>query len=187
MIVAKQVADLITFARLGIGIFLVYLGITQGQSALPLVIWLMLADWFGDFLDGNLARRSRVQYKSWIGEHDLQVDMSVATGLLLYFVAARIMPAWRGWIYLILWGILFLWLGIPSSLGMLYQAPIYGYLIWIALTWLPALGWWLVAYLAAIVLITWPKFPKQVVPGFLYGLREVHWTRMKNSSKDRTN
>ncbi len=93
MIVAKQVADLITFGRLGIAIILVFLGIRHGQDALPLVIWLMLADWFGDFLDGNLARRSRRKYKTWIGEHDLQVDMSVATGLLLYLIAAQILPA----------------------------------------------------------------------------------------------
>jgi len=185
MIVAKQVADLITFLRLGIGVFLVYLGITQGQAALPLVVWLMLADWFGDFLDGNLARRSSRQYRSWIGNHDLQVDMSVATGLLLYFIAAHILPAWWGWFYLILWGALFLWLGIPSSLGMLYQTPIYGYILWLALTQLSPLGWWMVAYLVAIILITWPKFPKQVVPGFLYGFREVRLPKAKKSDRDR--
>jgi hypothetical protein len=183
MIVAKQIADLITFARLGIGIFLVFLGVSEGQNALPIVICLMLADWFGDFLDGNLARRSRVQYRSWIGEHDLQVDMSVATGLLLYFIAARILSPWRGWIYLILWGVLFLWLGIPASLGMLYQAPIYGYLLWVALTQLPIFGWWMVAYLVAIVLITWPKFPKQVVPGFLFGFREVRRPKTKDGER----
>lgn len=185
MIVAKQVADLITFIRLGIGIFLVYLGITQGQAALPLVVWLILADWFGDFMDGKLARRSSRQYRTWIGEHDLQVDMSVATGLLLYFIAAHILPAWWGWFYLILWVVLFLWLGIPASLGMLYQAPIYGYILWLALTQLSPLGWWMVGYLAAIILITWPKFPRQVVPGFLYGFREVRLPKAKNSERDR--
>ncbi|MCS6907893.1 MAG: hypothetical protein RML93_08430 [Anaerolineales bacterium] len=179
MIVAKQVADWITFARFGIGVFLVFLGITRGAEALPLVIWLMLADWVGDFLDGNLARCSRVQYKSWIGEHDLHVDMSVATGLLLYFISSRILSPWRGWLYLVLWGVLFLWLGIPSSLGMLYQAPVYGYLLWISLSWYPALGWWLVAYLGTVIVITWPKFPKQVVPGFLYGFREIRLSRTK--------
>ncbi|MGB9521769.1 MAG: CDP-alcohol phosphatidyltransferase family protein, partial [Anaerolineales bacterium] len=99
MIVAKQIADLITFTRLAIGIFMIWLGIAQGADALPLVIWLMLTDWVGDFLDGNLARRSSRKYHTWIGDHDLFVDMSVAAGLLIYLIAAHLINPWIGWVY----------------------------------------------------------------------------------------
>jgi hypothetical protein len=173
MIVAKQVADLITFARLAVAVFFIWLGIHDGSDALPIVVWLMLLDWIGDFLDGTLARRSRRKYQTWIGNHDLEVDMSVAAGLLLYLMASGLVHPLVGWIYLVIWGFIFLWLGIPPSLGMLFQAPVYGYLLWIALAFIPRHGFWLVAWIAAVVILTWPKFPRQVVPGFLYGFREI--------------
>ena len=174
MIVAKQIADLITFTRLGIAIFMVWLGVSHGSDALALVIWLMLTDWVGDFLDGNLARRSSRQYHTWIGDHDLLVDMSVAAGLLIYLVAAHLLNPWIGWIYLVIWSVLFLWIGIPFSLGNLFQAPVYGYFLWIVLTIAPKQGIWLIVWIVTVVVITWPKFPRTVVPNFLLGFREVH-------------
>jgi len=57
-------------------------------------------------------------------------------------------------------------------MGMLFQAPIYGWFIYIALTYAPEAGWWLVAWILAAVVITWPRFPREVVPGFLKGMRD---------------
>ena len=94
MIVAKQVADLITSARVLIAVCLVGIGIVQGEAGLTLVAWMMIADWAGDMVDGRIARRSRAQYHTWIGDHDLEVDMTVSVGLLFYLFQAGFVNIW---------------------------------------------------------------------------------------------
>jgi len=47
-------------------------------------------------MDGPISRRSRVIYHTWIGDHDLQVDMAVSVGLLLYMLAAGYVSWWLG-------------------------------------------------------------------------------------------
>jgi len=173
MIVAKQVADLITSARVLIAVCLVAIGIVQGESGLSLVAWMMMADWAGDMVDGKIARRSRVQYHTWIGEHDLEVDMTVSVGLLVYLVLAGYFNIWLAGGYILLW-CLYFWRqgGIPHSPGMLFQAPIYGWFIWVALRDAPQAGWAIVIFMAGAIALTWPHFPKVMVPGFFAGFRK---------------
>jgi hypothetical protein len=172
MLVAKQVADLITSVRGLIAFCLVWLGIARGSTGLPMAAWLMLSNWIGDMLDGRIARRSRVQYRTWIGDHDLEVDMTVSVGLLLYMILAGFVNLWLGGAYFLAWAAYF-WRqgGIPHSLGMLFQAPMYGWFIWVALREAPLAGWVIVIFLAIAIAVTWPYFPNVMVPGFLAGLR----------------
>jgi hypothetical protein len=171
MLVAKQVADLITSVRGLIAFCLVWLGVARGAGGLSLAAWLMLCDWIGDMLDGRIARRSRVQYRTWIGDHDLEVDMTVSLGLLAYLILAGFANPWLAGAYVLLWAVYF-WGqgGIPHSQGMLFQAPIYGWFIWVALREAPPVGWRMVIFLALSIVATWPYFPKVMVPGFLAGL-----------------
>lgn len=173
MLVAKQVADLITYSRLLMAVVLVLDGLVAGAAGLPLAAFLLLLDWAGDILDGPLARRSRRKYRTWIGNHDLEVDMAFAIGLLLYMMLAGLVSPWLAGMYGIVWATYFWRAGLPRSMGMLFQAPIYAWFLWLALHQAPAYGIWLVALIALAVIVTWPKFPKEVVPGFLSGMREV--------------
>jgi hypothetical protein len=170
MIVAKQVADFITLSRALLGLLLVWLGITQGAEALPLAAWIMLADWGGDMVDGRIARRSRVQYHTWIGDHDLEVDMTVSVGLLIYMLAAGFVNIWVGAIYIVLWGLYFWRNGIPRSPGMLFQAPIYAWFIYALLRAVPVAGVAILVFMTLAIVVTWPYFPKVMVPGFLKGI-----------------
>jgi len=173
MVVAKQVADLITMSRALIAIGLMWLGVTYGEAGLTLAAWLMIADWSGDMVDGRIARRSRIQYHTWIGDHDLEVDMCVSVGLLIFMLQVGYVVWWLAGIYILLWMVYF-WQqgGIPHSPGMLFQAPIYGWFIWVALRDAPYAGWTIIAFLAIVIAVTWPYFPKVMVPGFLKGLRK---------------
>jgi hypothetical protein len=67
----------------------------------------------------------------------------------------------------------FLRFGVPRSLGMLVQAPIYGFFIWVAMIEAPDPGYWLLVFPVVITAITWPRFPQEVIPGFLDGMRKV--------------
>jgi phosphatidylglycerophosphate synthase len=173
MIVAKQVADLITLSRSILGLLLVWLGIAFGAVAFPLTVWVMFADWLGDMLDGSIARRSSRHYHSWIGDHDLEVDMFVSIGLLVYLMAAGFVAWWIGGLYLAFSGLVFWKMGILPAPGMLFQAPIYAAFLWTALRQTPGLGILLVLFLLTVIVLTWPKFPNTVVPGFLSGMNKA--------------
>lgn len=173
MLVAKQVADLITTSRALLSFVLAWLGFVQGEAGLALAAWIMVLDWSGDAVDGVIARRSRVQYDSWIGDHDLEVDMLVSIGLFIYMLASGYWGLWQAGVYLIVW-LLILWhWGLMRSLCMLFQAPIYGWFIWIALRDQFSAGLGMVLWIVAAVVLTWPKFPEMVIPGFLKGMRDV--------------
>ncbi|MFA9403085.1 MAG: hypothetical protein ACERKY_08470 [Anaerolineales bacterium] len=169
--VAKQVADLLSFTRGLLLIIFPWLAMTGGQESLSLAVMLLIANWTGDVFDGALARRSHIHYDSWIGDHDLEIDMVVALGLLIFTIATGYVQLTVGVIYILIWVIYFWRVGIPRTMGMLFQAPIYGWFIYVSLKYTPSAGLWLVAWLLAAVILTWPRFPREVVPGFLSGVK----------------
>jgi phosphatidylserine synthase len=173
MLVAKQVADLITIARGLLTLLFIWLGVTQRASALPLACWVLILAWSGDLLDGPIARRSRISYHTWIGDHDLPVDIMVSFGLLMYLLAAGYVDLRLAAVYLLVWALVFWRWGVPQSLGMLVQAPIYGWFLWVALRDAPASGLWVVAWVLALIILTWPRALHEVVPGWLSGMRDV--------------
>jgi len=172
MIVAKQFADLITATRGLIAFFLIWLGSSHGAEGLSLAVWLMLADWIGDAIDGPISRRSSVKYHTWIGDHDLEIDMTVSIGLLIYMLQAGYLSIWVVVGYLVLWGGYFLQHnGIPRSYGMLFQTPIYAWFIYIAFRDAPQVAWLILVFVAAVIVLTWPRFPKVIIPGFFEDIR----------------
>ena len=173
MLVAKQVADFITLSRGLMAFFLGGLGLLVGKDALPLAAWVMIADWCGDMVDGPIARRSRISYHTWIGDHDLQIDMTVSVGLLIYLLGAGYVSWWVGVIYLLAWSLFFLRFGVIPAPGMLFQAPIYFWFIWTTLQDATGLGVLIIVLILAVVILTWPKFPRVVVPDFLEGMRKT--------------
>jgi phosphatidylglycerophosphate synthase len=173
MLVAKQVADLLTIFRIILAGIFIWLGLTQGEAGLPLAGWLLIASWTSDTLDGPIARRSRVYYRTWVGDHDLQIDILVAASLLVYMALSGIVDPVVAALYLLLWILYFIRAGVPRSLGMLSQAPIYGWFIWTTLRQAPGTGWWLVGWILVMLVITWPKFPREMIPGFLSGMRDA--------------
>jgi hypothetical protein len=178
MLVAKQVADFLTLTRVLLVFILIWLGWTQGADGLPSAALLLMLSWTTDALDGPIARRSRLQYHTWLGDHDLEVDMAVAAGLLAYMILSGFVNTLIGAAYSVIWLLIFLRWGILRSPGMLFQAPIFGWFIWLSLTHNPIYGWLLVIWILCAVIITWPRFPNEVIPGFLDGMRAISgWNR----------
>jgi phosphatidylglycerophosphate synthase len=173
MIVAKQIADLLTGLRVALAFAYPIIGLTHGADALPLAIWILLSSWITDVLDGPLARRSSRQYNTWIGDNDLGVDMTVSFGLLIYMILSGLVTTFLGIIYIVIWGMYFWRFGLPRSMGMLVQAPIYFFFMWIAMIEAPDPGYWLLVYPVLITAITWPRFPQEIIPEFLDGMKQA--------------
>jgi cardiolipin synthase len=173
MLVAKQVADFFTLIRVLLSPTLILIGILEGSDGLALAIGAMIASWTSDALDGPIARRSRVKYHTWLGDHDLEVDMAVSIGLMIYMLLSGFVDLQIVGVYILLWVLIFWRWGNMRSLGMLFQAPIYGYFIYTSMRLAPAVGSWMIGWIIAVTIITWPRFPKEVVPGFLGGMKAV--------------
>lgn len=173
MAASKQLADIITWFRALMAPLLIALGLTAGTDALPLAIWLLIANWTLDSLDGPLARRSDSAHHTWIGDHDLEIDMLFSAGLLGYMVASGLVSWEITAIYAFLWLLVYWRLGLLHVLGVLFQAPIYGWFLYVAIRGVPRAALWLVGWIAAAVIVTWPKTPKIIIPRFLHQVRDL--------------
>ena len=173
MLVAKQVADIFTFLRVLLSPAFILLGYIKGSEGLPIASGLLIASWATDSLDGTLARRSRIKYRTWLGDHDLEIDMWASFGLLIYMLLSGYVSWQIGAVYILIWSLFFWRWGIPRSMGMLFQAPIYSWFIYLALRYAPMAGFVMLGWIILIMIVTWPRFPNEVVPGFLEGMESV--------------
>ncbi len=175
--VKKNIADAITFSRLLLSLCLIWLGIKFGVGALPWVVWIMIIAWTGDSLDGAIARHSGTIKQTWVGAHDLQFDMTIAAALLIYLALADSVPLAGTLFYLLVWAVIFWRFGLNSTLGKLFQAPVYGWFIVISIRDAPSSGLWILVWLVVAIILTWPRFPDQVIPEFIDGVAEM-WQRL---------
>jgi cardiolipin synthase len=172
MIRVKALADTLTVSRVLLGLFILWLGVTGGRDALSVATTLLILAWLTDLLDGAVARRDRSGRQTWVGEHDLQADMSVGLGVLGYLTFAGFLPPWAGVSYLLISAVL-LWITRSGAVGMAVQALPYGLMLYLAMRHAPLVGSVAIAYLLSVVIVTWPRFPKQTVPSFLRGMRDL--------------
>lgn len=170
---SKQAADFITLSRAVLVPLFVWFGFAFGVDALPAVIWSMIYNWTADSIDGPLSRRSGVEAHTWIGDHDLVIDMLVSTGLGVYMVAAGLLSWQVSTIYFLVWLLYFWWFGLNHSMGVLYQAPIYGWFVYIAFREAPQVSMWMIGWGLIALIVTWPKFPKVIIPTFFGGIKNL--------------
>lgn len=169
--VTKRIADIITWIRVSIVFIIIGLGLTQGKSAIPAIAVLMIFNWTTDSIDGPLARRKAHARQTWIGARDLEVDMLVSASTLAYLVLADLLSWQLALLYTLLWMAYFWRKRITKSVGSLFQAPIYLYFIVITFREEPTFAWAMVIWALLAMAITWPKFPKVILPDFFSGLR----------------
>jgi cardiolipin synthase (CMP-forming) len=172
MIRVKTLADTLTVSRVFLAFVILWLGMAGGSEALPAATAVLIVAWATDLLDGAVARCDRSAEQTWVGRHDLHADMSVGLGVLGYLTIAGFVHVWAGIGYLLVCAVL-LWMTRSDAVGMAVQAPPYGLMLYQALRHAPLQGGMAIAYLALIVIITWPRFPRQTVPGFLRGMRDL--------------
>lgn len=168
----KLVADLLTLSRLLLACAFVPVGILRGDGGLAIAGWMMIYSWTSDILDGAFARSAGEPQHTWLGDNDLLIDMSVSLGLLFYMMLSGYVGLYVGVLYLVAWALAFWRFGLTSSLGKLFQTPIYGWFLLISLRHAPIAGWSMLAWIVIAIWLSWPRFPNEVIPGFLDGFGE---------------
>ena len=150
---------------------LAVLGVGGGPDTLRPAAGLLLYSWTSDFFDGPLARHSPRPHSTWIGRQDLAVDVAVSGGLLVWLCGNGPVPAWLGAAYAAAFAAHVRRRGMHRSVAMLVQGPVYATFIGLALARDPAAGGLLIGWILGVVVATWPRFPREVVPEFLAGMR----------------
>ncbi len=168
----KLVADILTTARFLIGIYIIRFSgfdISDGISSAATLLWLA---WVTDLLDGPISRLDPRKIQTFIGKHDLTADVMVSLGCWLFLTFSGVIPLWLGIGY-ILFGFFLIWYFKSEYLAWAFQAPPYGMMILTALRYAPAYGVLLITWIAIVVIVTWPRFPKYTLPEFLNGIKAL--------------
>jgi phosphatidylglycerophosphate synthase len=172
MVGVKTLADILTAARFVLGPYLVWLGLRRGPEAAPAAVLTLLTAWITDLLDGPLARRDPRGIHTWIGDHDLETDVVVALGVWVYLALAGFLSPWLAVAYvLVAAAALRHFSSVHLAWGV--QALPYGRMIWMAWRVVPPYGVLLVAWIGLVLIATWPRFPRHVLPEFLAGMRDL--------------
>lgn len=172
----KLVADIVTTLRGFMAFVLVWIGIVVGKDGLTTVVYIMIGCWMGDFIDGRLARVSGVNRQTWIGSHDLQIDLFVSLGLGAYLIWSGFISNLYSFIYIFIWGVLIWKKGPDRNLLMLFQCPIYLILIYLSLLYIPDDGKWILVLVGIILIINGKAFIKDIIPGFITGMLNLFKT-----------
>lgn len=172
MIDVKTMADTLTAGRFLLALAIFWLGLRVGRPALQTVTLALVLGWASDLLDGALARRALHQRRTWLGDNDLSVDVCVALGLLGYLTFSGYVSPAIAVSYILMTGAL-IWRFRSRALAMAAQAPVYAIMLYVALRDAPTCGALAVGWILLAVIVTWPRFPKTVVPEFIQGMREL--------------
>jgi cardiolipin synthase len=167
---AKTLADTLTAARFLLGLYLLWLGLNSGPKAMPTATLILLVAWSSDVLDGPLARRDLSHHQTWIGDHDLEADLIAALGVWAYLALAGYIPFHLALAYGAA-SAAALWHFGSAPLAWGLQAMPYGTMIWTAWRVAPPYGLLLALWVIVALVATWPRFPQQILPDFIRGMR----------------
>lgn len=171
MLLLKTIANTLTIFRFLIGFIIVFISNFQKKLGLKSVIFWLITAWITDILDGFLARTSKAP-EDWIGKHDLYADMTVSASVLYYLTLSDFISLNFAITFLII-SILLLWRFKSKAIADGVQAVPYGLIIYTSFKHQPIYGYLIVTYLLLIIVITWPRFPKEKVPEFINGIKEL--------------
>ncbi|GIX48920.1 MAG: hypothetical protein KatS3mg131_3131 [Candidatus Tectimicrobiota bacterium] len=172
----KALADVLTVVRLCCAGVILGLGLIGGADALPATVLVLILAWLTDALDGPLARRDPAPRHTWIGDRDLHVDVTVNFTVLVYLTLAGYVTPHTALGYTLLCAVLLGYFRSPH-LAWAVQAPPYAGILYVALRDARSYGLLAVGYLILLIIITWPRFPHEVLPQFLDGMRNLGRTR----------
>jgi hypothetical protein len=130
-----------------------WLGLRGGAGAVGTATLTVLAAWISDVLDGSLARRDRRGLRTWIGNHDLEADLTVGLGTWVYLTLAGFISFWPAVAYGVAGGAV-LWRFTSEPLAWGLQALPYGAMVWTACRVVPLYGLLLVIYVVVVLVAT---------------------------------
>jgi len=167
----KRLADLLTLSRFVLSLGIIALGVCGGAETLPVAVIVALLAWMTDSLDGPLARRTRPQRTTWIGELDLPIDAFMVLALLSYLTAINVVP-WRGALVYLLLGAAAVWRLREQAVVLAFMAPVDALFLYTGWRRAPTETRLVLLYLLVTLILDWHRFC-YVVSVFIDGMRRV--------------
>ncbi|WP_119072363.1 CDP-alcohol phosphatidyltransferase family protein [Aggregatilinea lenta] len=169
----KRVADGLTVSRVFLAFLVLWTAVSLGPAGVEVALALLLVAATGDTLDGYFARTSRSPRQTWVGAHDVWFDILFSTCLLLFLVAAQIVPLVVAAGHFVGW----MWMfhrqhSVPNSYAVLYQAPVYLGIVLAAFSYRTRALAWVIGWLGVMFLFARRRFFSVRVPAFVRDLRE---------------
>jgi hypothetical protein len=127
--IEKHLADVLTFSRVFLGLYLIWSGLVDGRAALAQDVWILVLAWSTDIVDGRISRTLSPGHQSWLGKNDVYVDMFFSVSVLVFLMITGLLPVEIGLVYMIVWGALMARWGIPPLFAQFFQNPIYAYFL----------------------------------------------------------
>lgn len=153
----KRIADLFTLLRLALGLGLISSGVVDGTANLAQDIWMLVMAWSTDMVDGRISRSMNTNGKTWLGKHDVYVDMFVSIAVLIYLAVTSLLPLWLMFAYLLVWGALILKWGLPPIFAQIFQNPIYAYFLVVTMLKAPWVLPWLLLWGLVALIFFWRR------------------------------
>ncbi len=155
----KRLADLLTTTRLVIALAIFLMAIFAGHRPAGLmeaVMLLVLIGWTTDMFDGRLARKDPTGSKTFIGEADLAVDLTLDVAALIFFATAGFIPwVWAAG-YLGLAAILIvIWTNV--TLTSILELPVLALHPVLAFIFTPFMGWFFVGWMGMAMIVNWAR------------------------------
>lgn len=154
--IVTRIPDTLTFLRVVFAVILISTGL-DGRANLSRDIWLLVASWTSDMVDGRLSRSLKIDHTTWLGKHDVYVDMFVSVAVLFYLTATRLLPLWLVLTYLLVWILIFVRFGIPPLAAQVFQNPIYAAFVFFTLQDAPHVLPWLLLWAAVSAAFFWRR------------------------------
>ncbi len=170
MLWMKSLADALTTTRLLLAIVLALfgLGVLTGSATDAGIV--VLAAWTTDLIDGPLARKSGVTKQTWIGSHDLYIDIGFGQALLIFMCSVGLVNPLVALAYVLVWGIIVWRYGrVTKTLGAIFQGPLY---IWFGIRLLvrgALVGKIMVLWLLGNIAVTFKRLTRRDLPEFIHG------------------
>ncbi len=90
----KFMADIVTSSRVVVALGLLVAAWYAERWTLPWVVGIVVLAWSGDMIDGWLARKGGTSPIAWVGQHDHEIDASLAGTTLLYLWRIDLVSTW---------------------------------------------------------------------------------------------
>ena len=169
----KRVADLCTASRAPLAIIVIWLGLARGKDGVQAALIMLLAAATLDTLDGYFARLSHYPHQTWMGSHDLALDIGFSVALLLYLSLAGYLSPYLAALHAGFWLLLFgNQITSSNTLAVLFQAPIYMGVVLAAVLHNVDLMGWIGVWVGVMLAFAGKRFLQVRVPAFFEDLGE---------------
>lgn len=172
--IVKRAADMLTATRLVLAAAIIFIAVFAGHrpaGLMEVVLFLVLVGWTTDMFDGKLARKDATGTKTFIGEADLAVDLTLDVAALVFFAAAGFIP----WIwaagYLGLAALLILiWTNV--TLTSILELPVLALHPIVAFIFTRYMGWFFVGWMGMAMIVNWNRM-WEWIHLYLAGMKNV--------------